>query len=120
MGVPIWVMAALAAALAVGLIAAVWIGLQRARGDAVSVLVNHGLNNMRIVEIEIVRVMRGAREFTIPELMRRTGASKTLAWCTVQKLMKKGLVRPTDLTRPASGGLGGRGKPSRVYRYVGE
>ena len=71
---------------------------------------------MRIKEVEIFREIRDMKEFTIPELMRETGVSKTVAWYTVQKLMKKGLVQPTgDVKLPAAK----RGKPSTVYEYVG-
>ena len=96
---------------------AAWIYLRQSRGEATSVLIEHGLSSMRIQEVDIFREIRGHKEFTIPELMRETGASKTVAWRTVQKLMEKGLVRPTGEAKPPAAG---RGKPSTVYRYVGE
>jgi hypothetical protein len=75
---------------------------------------------MRITEVELAREMRDMREFTISDLMRRTGAPKTLTRRTVLKLIEKGLVVDTGRFIPAAGGLGGRGKPARVYRYVGD
>jgi predicted transcriptional regulator len=49
--------------------------------------------------------------------MRQTGASNTVTWRTVQKLIKKGLVQPTKKTITP---VAGRGKPSTVYKYVGD
>lgn len=63
------------------------------------------------------REIRNRKEFTIPELMHKTGVSTLVTWRTVQKLIKKGLVRPTGKVKPAEAG---RGKPSVVYKYVGE
>ncbi|MFQ6130113.1 MAG: hypothetical protein ACE5OT_04840, partial [Candidatus Hadarchaeaceae archaeon] len=60
------------------------------------------------------------KEFTIPELMKLTKTSKITVWRTVQKLVERGLVRLTERTRLAANGLGGRGKPSRIYKYVGD
>jgi len=58
-------------------------------------------------------------EFTIPELIKTTKDSKITVWRTVQKLVEKGFVQQTEKTKLAANGLGGRGKPSGVYRYVG-
>jgi uncharacterized membrane protein len=94
-----------------------WIYLQRTRGEATSKLIEHGLHNMSLQEADIFRVIKKQKKFTIPDLMRQTGASKTVTWRTVQKLIKKGLVQPTeDVKAPAAG----RGKPSTVYKYVGD
>lgn len=72
---------------------------------------------MRLQEVDIFREIREKKEFNIPELMQKTGASKTVVWRTVQKLIKKGLVKPTgEVKLPAAG----RGKPSAVYKYVGD
>jgi parallel beta-helix repeat protein len=94
-----------------------WIYLRRTRGEATSELIEHGLSNMKIQEVDMFRKIRSRKEFTIPELMQKTGASMTVVWRTVQKLIKKGLVQPTKKTiAPAAG----RGKPSTVYKYVGD
>jgi len=60
------------------------------------------------------------KEFTIPQLMKETRASKITVWRTVQKLVKQGLVQQTDQTKLAANGMGGRGKPSHIYKYVGK
>jgi len=74
---------------------------------------------MTVRDVEIVGQIIDLEEFTIPELVRQTGASKITVWRTVQKLMEQGLVKQIEQTKPAANGLGGRGKPSRVYKYVG-
>jgi hypothetical protein len=97
----------------------VWIGYKRMWGDATSTLLEQGLHDMTVRDVEIVGQIIDLEEFTIPELVRQTGASKITVWRTVQKLMEQGLVKQIEQTKPAANGLGGRGKPSRVYRYVG-
>ena len=99
---------------------AVWIGYRRMWGDAASTLLEQGLHNMTVRDVEIVGQIMDLKEFTIPELMRRTHVSKITAWRTVQKLIERGLVEPTEQTKLAANGLGGRGKPSRVYKYIGK
>ncbi|MDI6820466.1 MAG: helix-turn-helix domain-containing protein [Candidatus Hodarchaeaceae archaeon] len=98
---------------------AVWIGHRRMWGEATSTLLEHGLHDMTVRDVEIVGHIMEMKEFTIPELMRRTRASKITVWRTVQKLVGQGLVQPTEQTKLAANGLGGRGKPSHVYKYVG-
>jgi PKD repeat protein len=94
-----------------------WIYLRRTRGEATSKLIEHGLSSMSLQEADIFREIREQKKFSIPELMSQTGASKTIVWRTVQKLIKKGLVQPTEgVKAPAAG----RGKPSTVYKYVGD
>jgi predicted transcriptional regulator len=97
----------------------VWIGYKRMWGDAASTLLEQGLHDMTVRDVEIVGQIIDLEEFTIPELVRRTGASKITVWRTVQKLIEQGLVKQIEQTKPAANGLGGRGKPSRVYKYVG-
>jgi hypothetical protein len=98
-------------------ISAALIGIRQARGAAASKLIERGLSNMRLQEVDIFREIRDQKEFTISEIMHETGVSKTVAWYTVQKLIKKGLVKPTGKVKlPAAG----RGKPSTVYKYVGD
>jgi hypothetical protein len=98
---------------------AVWAGYQRMWGGATSTLLEHGLHDMTVRDVEIVGYMMQLDEFTIPELMKMTRASKITVWRVVQKLVEKGLVQQTEKTRLAANGLGGRGKPSIVFRYVG-
>ena len=99
---------------------AVWVGYQEMRGSATSTLLEHGLHDMTVRDVEIVGHIMKLEEFTIPELMKLTKASKITIWRTVKKLVEQGLVQPTEETKLAANGLGGRGKPSRVYRYVGK
>ncbi|MFN4133040.1 MAG: MarR family transcriptional regulator [Candidatus Hadarchaeales archaeon] len=98
----------------------VWIGYRQAWGEATLTLLKHGLHDMTVRDIEIIGYIMQKGEFTIPELMKMSKASKLTIWRTVQKLIERGLVKPTDRTRPAANGLGGRGKPSQIYRYIGE
>jgi len=112
---PVLVIAAVAAVA--GAAAAGWVVLHRVRGEAASELMEHGLSKMSLEETEIFIRIKGKNKFTLPELMHETGISKTAAWYTVHKLIKQGLVKPTEeFELPAAG----RGKPSRVYRYVHE
>lgn len=83
-------------------------------------LIEHDPPDMKISEVEVVREIMDMGEFTILDLIQRTGASNVGVWRTVQKLIEKGLVQPTEQVKPPAGGLGSRGKPSTVYRYVGE
>lgn len=110
--------ASIGAAMGV-MVFAVWIGYRRMWGDATLTLLEHGLHDMTVRDVEIVGHIMEMKEFTIPELMRRTRASKITVWRTVQKLVGQGLVQPTGQTKLAANGLGGRGKPSHVYKYVG-
>lgn len=98
----------------------VWVGYRRMWGDATSTLFEHGLHDMTVRDVEIVGQMMELKEFTIPQLIKETRASKLTVWRTVQKLVEQGLVQPTDQTKLAANGLGGRGKPSRIYKYVGK
>ncbi|GAI08253.1 unnamed protein product [marine sediment metagenome] len=99
---------------------AVWMGYQEMRGSATSTLLEHGLHDMTVRDVEIVGHIMKLEEFTIPELIKLTKTSKITIWRTVQKLVEQGLVQPTEQTRLAANGRGGRGKPSRIYRYVGK
>lgn len=99
---------------------AVWVGYQEMRGSATSTLLEHGLHDMTVRDVEIVGHIMKLGKFTIPELMKLIKASKITIWRTVQKLVEQELVQPTEQTKLAANGLGGRGKPSRVYRYVGK
>jgi predicted transcriptional regulator len=99
---------------------AVWAGYQEMRGSATSTLLEHGLHDMTVRDVEIVGHIMKLEKFTIPELMKLIKASKITIWRTVQKLVEQELVQLTEETKLAANGLGGRGKPSRVYRYVGK
>lgn len=107
--------------IAMGVIVfAVWVGYRQIWGEATSALLEMGLHGMTVKDVEIVGHIMELKEFTIPQLMKLTNTSKITVWRTVQKLVERGLVQPTEQTRLAANGLGGRGKPSRVYKYVGE
>lgn len=106
--------------IAVSLIfGAVWLSRQEAMGNATTVLLEKGLENMSVRDAEIVGEIMRKKEFTIPELMEKAGTSKITTWRTVKKLVDKGLVKETERTRKPSRGLGGRGKPSKIYEYTG-
>jgi len=98
---------------------AVWAGYRQIWGGATSTLLEQGLHDMTVRDVEIVGYLMELKKFTIPELMKLTKASKITVWRTVQKLVERGLVQPTEQTKLAANGLGGRGKPSRIYKYVG-
>jgi len=98
---------------------AVWAGYRQMWGGATSTLLEQGLHDMTVRDVEIVGYLMELKEFTIPELMKLTKASKITVWRTVQKLVERGLVQQTEQTKLAANGLGGRGKPSRIYKYVG-
>ncbi len=100
--------------------AAVWVGHRHPWGDAVSTLFERGLTNMTIRDVKIFGEIIKLEEFTIPQLMKQTHSSKITVWRALQKLIEGGLVQPTEKSIPSSNGLGGRGKPSRVYTYVGK
>lgn len=106
--------------IAVGVIAitAVWVGHRHPWGDAASTLFEHGLTNMTVRDVKIFGEILKLEKFTIPQLMKQTHSSKITVWRAVQKFIEEGLVQPTEQLIPSSNGLGGRGKPSRVYRYV--
>ncbi len=106
--------------IAMGVIVfAVWVGYRQVWGEATSTLLEEGLHGMTVKDVEIVGHIMEMKEFTIPQLMKLTNTSKITVWRTVQKLVERGLVQTTKQTRLAANGLGGRGKPSRVYKYVG-
>ncbi|RLG56558.1 MAG: hypothetical protein DRN83_03775 [Hadesarchaea archaeon] len=98
---------------------ALWTASRPTWGGVAATLIEHGLHDMTVRDVEIVGYMMELKEFTIPELMKLTKASKITVWRTVQKLVEKGLVRQTEKTKLAANGIGGRGKPSHVYMYVG-
>jgi uncharacterized membrane protein len=97
---------------------AIWIGYRRNWGEATHTLLEQGLHDMTVRDVEIVGYIMQQGEFTIPELTKMSKASKVTVWRTVQRLVNQGIVKTTDQTKPASSGLGGRGKPSQVYKYV--
>lgn len=116
---PLWAISASLGVAATLMFAAVWLSRREAIGTATSMLIDKGLENMSIRDAEIVGEIMRRGEFTIPQLMEKTGTSKITTWRTVKKLVEEGFVRKTEKTRAPSKGLGGRGKPSQVYEYVG-
>lgn len=101
-------------------ISAVWVRHRYPWGDAITTLFEHDLTNMTIRDVKIFGEIMELEEFTIPQLMKQTKSSKITVWRALQKLIERGLVQPTEKSIPSSNGLGGRGKPSRIYRYVGK
>jgi len=97
---------------------AVWVGSRQIWGDATSTLLDHGLHDLTIGNVEIVGRMMEMEEFTIPDLMRRVRVSRITVWRLVQKMIGQGLVQETEKVGLTANGRGGRGKPSRVYRYT--
>lgn len=98
---------------------AVWVGSKRMRANVTSMLLEHGLHDMTVRDVEIIAHIMEMKEFTIPDLMQRSRVSRSMVWRIVQKLIKNSLVQQTEQVRSTASGLGGRGKPSRVYRYIG-
>ncbi len=105
-----------------GLTLAVWSGSQvsstsaKLQGTATTILLNEGLEDMTVRDVEIVSRMISKSEFTVPQLLRGAQVSRSSVWKLVKKMVDKGLVEETGKERlPDSG----RGKPSKVYRYVG-
>lgn len=115
----IWPFSASLGIAAGALLGAVWLSKVEARGNATSVLLGEGLENMSVRDAEIVGEIMRRKEFTIPEIKKKSGTSKITTWRTVKKLVEEGLVEETERTKAPSNGLGGRGKPSQVYKYVG-
>ncbi|GAI45943.1 unnamed protein product [marine sediment metagenome] len=75
-------------------------------------------DNTPTFEWEIVGHMMEMGEFTVPDLMRRVRVSRITVWRLVQKMIGQGLVQETEKVGLTANGRGGRGKPSRVYRYT--
>ncbi|KXB08407.1 hypothetical protein AKJ56_01440 [candidate division MSBL1 archaeon SCGC-AAA382N08] len=95
---------------------AVWEGGSSVQQDTISIMLHSGLEDLTVRDLEIVRIMRRKEKFTIPELQKYSPASRQSIWRLVNKLDEKDLVEETgDKQLPSSG----RGKPSKVYRYVG-
>lgn len=115
---PYWLYSISIGALISAIIAAVLLSQPEVRGNATGRLLEEGLENLTIRDAEIFSHIMKMDEFTIPQLMKRTSTSKVTTWRTVKKLEDEGLVRETNRTRAPSRGLGGRGKPSKVYEYI--
>jgi uncharacterized membrane protein len=116
-GMPLAAILAVAGVALLVAVSAAWVGLRRSRDEATSELVEHGLSSMSLQEADIFRVIRERKEFTVVDIMRETGASQNIAWRAVQKLIEKGLVQSTEGVKLSAAG---RGKPSKVYKYVGD
>lgn len=114
---PYWMFSISIAVIISTIIGAGLLTKQELRGDAASKLLEEGLENLTVRDLEIFSQILRMGEFTIPELMQKTGTSKVTTWRTVKKLVEEGLVEETDEKKPPSKGLGGRGKPSKVYRF---
>ncbi len=93
-----------------------WVASRQIEKDATTILLEKGLEDMTVRDVDIVRHMMKMEEFTVPELVRKTDVSRTSVWRLVKRMSEYDLVEETDEEKlPKSG----RGKPSKVYRYVG-
>lgn len=94
----------------------VWEGGGSVQPDTISIMLHNGLEDLTVRDLEIVRTMMRKDKFTIPELQEHTTTSRQSIWRLVKKLKSEGLIDETNEKKlPKSG----RGKPSRVYKYVG-
>lgn len=93
-----------------------WKGSRVFTKDAATVLLDRGLDDMTVRDVEIVRQMMEKGTFTVPELVKKTSVSRTSVWRLVRKMTDKDLVEETGEEKlPVSG----RGKPGKVYKYLG-
>jgi len=68
---------------------AVWVGYQEMRGSATSTLLEHGLHDMTVRDVEIVGHIMKLEEFTIPELIKLT-SQKSLFGARSRNWLSKG------------------------------
>ena len=93
-----------------------WIASRQLERDATTVLLEEGLEDMTVRDVNIVRHMMTMEQFTVPELVEKTDVSRTSVWRLVKRMDESDLVEETgDEKLPKSG----RGKPSKVYKYIG-
>jgi len=103
--------------IAMGLIAlASWQGSQSMKKDPAELLLDEGLENMTVKDLVIVRRLIQKEEFTIPQLVKNSPVSRSSIWRLVKKLDEKGLIEEKNESEMPDGT---RGKPSKVYRFVG-
>jgi hypothetical protein len=96
----------------VGLV--LWEASARMKGNAATVLLEEGLDDMTVRDVELVGRMMEMEEFTVPELVKKARVSRSSVWRLVRKMVDEGLVEETEKEKlPDSG----RGKPRKVYRY---
>ncbi|MFP4045767.1 MAG: hypothetical protein ACLFS3_01780 [Candidatus Aenigmatarchaeota archaeon] len=96
---------------------AVWQGSSMVQQNITSYLLDKDLGDLTVKDLEMIEKMRRMRQFTLPRVMEEseTSVSRSTAWRLIQKLSEKELVEEES----GVSNTGGRGKPSRVYRYVG-
>lgn len=96
---------------------AAWIGSKRAHGDGiVSVINKDGISDLSVENLEIILRVMDIKKFTIQELAKDATLTRQAVWLLVRKLIEHDLVKETgDKKLPESG----RGRPSKVYEYVG-
>ncbi len=95
---------------------AVWVGSRQFEKDATTMLLENGLEDMTVRDVNMVRHMMNMGEFTVPELVEKTEVSRTSVWRLVKRMVDSNLVEETEEEKlPKSG----RGKPSKIYRYKG-
>lgn len=93
-----------------------WEGARRTKKDAAELLLDQGLENMTVKDLVIVRRLIQKEEFTIPQLVEDSPVSRSSVWRLVKKLDEKGLIDEKDESEIPDGT---RGKPKKVYRFVG-
>lgn len=88
----------------------------KTRGEAATLLIENNLENARVRDVEILANIMKMGEFTVPQIKKRVGTSKATAYRTVNELVDIGLVKETEKEKTPNSV---RGKPSKVYRYIG-
>ncbi|KXB06941.1 hypothetical protein AKJ51_02465 [candidate division MSBL1 archaeon SCGC-AAA382A20] len=99
-----------------GILSAVHLRNPETRGKAATLLLENGRDDARVRDVEILATIMKMGEFTIPEVMRKVGTSKTTTYRTINDFVDLDLVEKTEENDMNNG----RGKPSQVYEFKGE
>lgn len=96
---------------------AAWIGSKRAHVDSIASVINKdGISDLSAKNLEIILRVINMKKFTIQELAKDTTLTRQAVWLLVRKLIKHDLVTETGSKKLPNSG---RGRPSKVYKYVG-
>lgn len=98
-----------------GILSAVHLRKPETRGEAATLLLENGRDDARVRDVEILATIMKLGEFTVPEVMRKVGTSKTTTYRTVNDFVDLDLVEKTEENDMNNG----RGKPSKVYEFKG-
>ncbi|KXA90193.1 hypothetical protein AKJ61_01235 [candidate division MSBL1 archaeon SCGC-AAA259B11] len=98
-----------------GVLSAVHLRNPETRGKAATLLLKNGREEARVRDVEILATIMKLGEFTIPQVMRKVGTSKTTTYRTVNDFVNLDLVEKTEENDMNNG----RGKPSQVYEFKG-